>query len=297
ARSGAKCPDGESSSGEMRYKVLNDLPRELVDGQVLDWMQKDAGEETITARVDYKQVNEDGTEEEIEGQDIAITITATDATTRVYQRQSSYTSGDVIPTGLAQKLYESNSEMHYQGSVSIVEQECTGVYTVGKVLNITGGLSAWASMRALIQSVIFDLDSGRTTVNFGPPSHLGFSDLVELLKVTRRTITPSFQAGRSMASLTDSDSTIPGGQNTPRSNSTQGLPQYAKLVVRKAEKAIVIDPSAEDTELTLFTSLELQDDGIHTKQRNLKFYGSIPYEIGPEETGPTLPGGPCPNGT
>lgn len=297
ARSGAKCPDGQSSSGEMRYKVLNDLPRELVDGQILDWMQKDAGEETITAKADYKQVNEDGTEEEIEGQPIAITITATDATTRVYQRQTSYSSGDLIPTGLAQKLYESNSEMHYQGSVSIVEQECTGAYMVGKVLNINGGLSAWASMRALIQSVIFDLDSGRTTVNLGPPSHLGFSDLVELLKTTRRTVTPSFQAGRSMASLSDSDSTIPGGQNAPRSNSTSGLPQYAKMVIRKGEKTIILDPSAEEIELTLFTSLELQDDGIHTKQRKLKFYGSIPYEIGAEETGPTLPGGPCPNGT
>lgn len=296
-RSGAKCPDGVDGSGNIQYKLLNGLPREVKDGQVVDWMQKDAGEETISATFAYTRVNEDGTEEEVEGQNLNVTITATDATNRVYWRQTSYTSGDVIPSGLAQKLYASNSELHYQGSVSIVEQECTGIYTVGKVLNITGGRPEWTSMRALIQSVIFDLDAGRTTVNFGPPTHLGFADLVELLKTTRRIVTPSFQAGRSMASLSDSDNTIPGGQNAPRSNSTSGLPQYAKMVVRKGEKAIVIDPSAEETELTIFTYLELQDDGIHTKQRKLKFYGSTPYEIGPEETGPTLPGGPCPNGT
>ncbi len=297
ARSGAKCPDGESSSGEMRYKVINDLPRELIDGQVLDWMQKDAGEETVTAKVHYKQVNEDGTEEEVEDQDIAITITATDATTRKYWRMSSYSGAETTPSGLAQELYTSCAAMHYQGSISIIEQECTGKYALGQVLNLMGGISEWTAMKALVQSVSYHLDSGTTTVNIGPPQQLGFADLVELLKVTRNSRPSMSVTVRESGDIASSDSTIPGGQNAPRSNSTQGPPQYAKLVIRKGEKAIILDPSLPETELILFTALELQDDGIHTKTRTLKFYGATPYEIGAEETGPILPGGPCPNGT
>jgi hypothetical protein len=300
-RSGALCPEGIELFGEkkgtQKYTIRTGLKNELIDGQVLDWMQEYAGEETITLKVDYAVKNEDGTEEKITGQDLSFTLTATDATTRKYWRLSSYVGAETPPSGLAQALYQSCSDIHYEGQRTIVEDECSGTYTLGQVLNIAGGLSEWSSMRALIQSVTFDFDRGYTTVNFGPPEHLGFYDLVELLKVTRNS-RPTISIGiRETGDISSSDNTISGGQNPPRSNSTQGPPQYSKFVVRNGEKAITLDPAAEETELTLCTALELQADGIHTKQRTLKLYGTIPYEIGPEQSGPTLPGGPCSYGS
>jgi hypothetical protein len=63
----------------------------------------------------------------------------------------------------------------------------------GSRLQLSGGLAAWASMTAIIQQVSMDIDSGRTTITFGPPKHLGTEDLLGLLR--------SFRNGRSSISF------------------------------------------------------------------------------------------------
>ena len=44
----------------------------------------------------------------------------------------------------------------------------------------------WADMRAVIQEVVEDLDSGRTIYTVGPPEHLGPQDMIELQRCYRR---------------------------------------------------------------------------------------------------------------
>jgi hypothetical protein len=95
------------------------------------------------------------------------------------------------PEGLAEFIYDAVSVLHYEGSLSLIEEECSAGPRPGKVLNLANGLAAWASMRAVIQSVYFDIDAGRTTITFGPPEHLGPTDYVTLLEgnTTRATST------------------------------------------------------------------------------------------------------------
>jgi len=93
-------------------------------------------------------------------------------------------NGDGIGSGQARRLYEALHEMPWEGSVVIADEECnTGLYP-GKVVNILGGAPAWATMRALVQSVTEDLSAGRTTVTFGLPQDYGIKP--KLWSIARR---------------------------------------------------------------------------------------------------------------
>jgi hypothetical protein len=62
---------------------------------------------------------------------------------------------------------------------TLVEREASGAVQVGKVINIADSRAEWATMRALVQSVTVDVESGATSFNFGPAEHLSIQDLLE----------------------------------------------------------------------------------------------------------------------
>jgi hypothetical protein len=95
-------------------------------------------------------------------------------------------SAETIPSNLAQTLFLAVGFVPYEGSVVLTEQECSGSVAVGNTLNLAGSAQAdWASMNAVVQQVEENLETGTTRVTFGPPSHLGVPDLVELLRLNR----------------------------------------------------------------------------------------------------------------
>ncbi len=80
-----------------------------------------------------------------------------------------YTASEVIPYGLAGYIYNIENIPQYEGSYSIQEEEITDMCPVGSALNLTGSANpAWAAMKAQVQSVHYDIKTGRTDLRFGP---------------------------------------------------------------------------------------------------------------------------------
>jgi hypothetical protein len=93
---------------------------------------------------------------------------------------------EIIPYGLAGFIYNIEKAPQYEGSVTLQEPEVTDLCPLGNNLNITNSANAeWATMAACVQNVTYDLLAGRTTVNFGPPAHLGAKDFTEQLRANR----------------------------------------------------------------------------------------------------------------
>jgi hypothetical protein len=113
-------------------------------------------------------------------------FTLTNATSRRYVGRFAVSYSEPEPAGLATAYYSAASVLQYEGEVTLTEAECTsGRAALGKILRVTGGLAAWASMTAVIQKVREDFDAGVTTLTVGPQSHLFPQDLVELLRASR----------------------------------------------------------------------------------------------------------------
>jgi len=87
--------------------------------------------------------------------------------------------------GLAENWRSGLSTLQYQGTLVFVEEECLRTVRPGDVVNLTGGLAAWATMRAQVVEVHEDIDAGETEWTFGPPEHLSVQDLVEMIQSAR----------------------------------------------------------------------------------------------------------------
>jgi hypothetical protein len=87
----------------------------------------------------------------------------------------------IPPSGLAAILLAARNTAHWAGQWVVTAAECDWSLQLGGTLNVTGALTAWATMAAQIQSVSHDLDNGRTTAQVGPPEHLSVQDFVRML--------------------------------------------------------------------------------------------------------------------
>jgi hypothetical protein len=117
-------------------------------------------------------------------------MTATNAQTQIYTRLASLNPAEPPPTGLAAYLYAGLGQLHYEGSVILTEDDCSGLVTMGNTLNLTDGRAEWADMAAQVTRILEDLDKGITTVQFGPPPRLGIAQLMDMYRVTRVRIPP-----------------------------------------------------------------------------------------------------------
>lgn len=175
-------------------------PQELVEGQIAPWMEMEDGtplawrHEKITAKAKFQYYSQPGGAgtpiklSEYDSMEVSVSLIATTAPQgeTSYETTESFEGGDPQPIGLAKFLYEAVSVLEYSGSLTLKEEEVSGVVGMGNVLNVTGGRPEWAGMNALVQSVTEDIENGETRIEVGPPEQLGPQDLVELLKVGRR---------------------------------------------------------------------------------------------------------------
>lgn len=168
------------------------LDNELVAGAVTDWMEDRhnirSEEQTITAYVAFEEVRpNDATKKARHIKKFVATVRATNATTKTYSFSSttSVTAAEEVPTGLARAIYDAINPHQWDGSLALVESEATHGSLLGRVLNLSGSLSDWASMRAVIQTQQVDIFGGKTSFKVGPAKQLGPDDLTELYRVNR----------------------------------------------------------------------------------------------------------------
>lgn len=157
----------------------------LVSGQVTQWMQDElglsAGEFTVSCKV---ETTVDG--KTYSAKDLSRTFTLTDAQTRRYRGKSVPGWSETEPAGLAAAFYAAAGVLQYGGTIVAVEEECSiGRTLIGKKVNVTGGLAAWATMGAVVIEVTEDFDTGSTTVVLGPQSTLTPQDMIDLIRCSR----------------------------------------------------------------------------------------------------------------
>lgn len=110
----------------------------------------------------------------------------------------SYLSNNILvpeeetPEGLALRLYNAYSVLPFQGRALQVNDEIDpSILYLGRTLRIVGGAPDWSTATMDIQQVTQDLFFGRTEISVGPPSQLGPTDLVGLVR-KGRTVPPRY---------------------------------------------------------------------------------------------------------
>lgn len=251
--------------GDGNALVLGTLyPAELIEGQIAPWMELNWQRITLKAKF---AVQFDAAGETLRLEDekeYAIELVTTDAPDGVssYQTVANADSGDPVPTGLAEYIYTSLSELHYQGALQLVQPQCNGIADLGYVVNLAGSQTAHADMRALVQETTFDFDSGTTRIQCGPPRHLGLGDLLALLqrfRVRRRWTNPDTQA---TGDLGGGSGELALGRATPNNAGTPGEGVTSKFVVKDGNNLITLDATVGRVTVTDGTRTILLDAAL-----------------------------------
>lgn len=178
------------------------LVNELLPGGFPNWLQDDPNDldkakVTIECHLKYDGTDaatqtlfwQDPTDPSIvitDGSGVYIfywTGLVTNADTDTYTELTSRQGGEPVPAGFAQYLYNCLKDLHFEGELTIIEQECSDVLPCGCVFNTNDGNPDWQSANMLVLSTQEDVDSGTTSVQFGPPAFLTLDEMEKLFRV------------------------------------------------------------------------------------------------------------------
>lgn len=246
--------------------LADQLPRELIFGTIAPWMRHDNDDPVLYQReffrlkLSYQTIDDEtagaASQTKLEVKDDAqftfeiITTDAPDGLTS-YSAISDIEFGDPPISGLAQYLYDSLNPLQYDGAMILVEDECTGALDLGQVINLFGSRNTdYETMRALVQQVTFNLDTGTTEIILGPPRHLTLGDLLALLerfRTSRRWTNPDTQETGEIG--TDDSGDLALGKATPNNNTIPGAGATKLLTVK--------DPASSD--LNKYIRLAIED--------------------------------------
>jgi hypothetical protein len=218
---------------------LSSLPNELTGGSIASWMLKSAETDVIRCKISYFDGNES-----VVGREVAVRVTATDATTGTYRKLMSLATAEGIPSNLAKQIYDAVNPLQYDGMAVAVGSEIDRDF-FGKTLNITGGQPEWASMNAIVQEVTEHLDSGKIAVKFGPAKHLGATDLAELTR-SGRLLFESKNYGERTTAEASGNGVVEQGTHARVDNTSFGTGKYKMIKFvdpSNSEKSIRIDTS------------------------------------------------------
>lgn len=166
------------------------LPNELIEGYLTAWMEdttlnRKGQDQTYSAEVSADIEVGGKVTRRIER--LTAGVMATNCSTRTYRWSES--SGSIAPeptpAGVAAKIMAALSVLPVEGSCVLIEEECGLGIRPGQVLNLAGGRASWATMRALVQRLVANIDEGRSEISYGPPTQLGPGDLVDLMRANR----------------------------------------------------------------------------------------------------------------
>ncbi|MBQ7251032.1 MAG: hypothetical protein IJS32_00335 [Kiritimatiellae bacterium] len=242
-----------SGGGWMPYDGAT-LKYVLLRGEVQPWMEgKIAREFTLRFLADYHDSANAYT-----GREFAVTLTLTNCQGGTYSSQTRTTAEDV-PSGLAGEVYAAVGRLHYEGRYVRVGEDPPDLCLPGETLDLTGGRPEWyphvdggtayEGMGASVRSVEWDAGLGRTTVDFGPPEHLGVQDLVELARANRARQAVVSQGTKASADEDDTATdvfTIGGAGPNTHEGETAGtlVKRVLKSQDGNAERTIKLDSSS-----------------------------------------------------
>lgn len=215
--------DSESDFSPPSYWTddLTKLPRELIVGEIQEWMRRSVGRVRCEVTVGVKKSVVDalsaearaevlayGSEvTEIGGQDayllqLVTEVRATNALSRVYQRTVPGT-GNTVPavseqiiTGLATAYYNATKDGFWTGQITLTEAEVGLVNPLSRKLNLSHPLrTEWATMGAQVSGYTANLATGQTTRTLGRPPHLALQDFAELIRIGRQQETGQILLG------------------------------------------------------------------------------------------------------
>jgi len=158
-------------------------PRYLTEGSIQDWMLISG----VTRATEYTLIAEAAVVIGgiVKQEKFSFRVWATDLTTKTYSVLTGADMGEPLPVGVAAKLYASWNRLQWQGQIILSNVECPLAAYMGRKINLTGGRLEWAAMAAVVVAQTDDIDTGETTVEFGPAKSLGMDDLLTLLRTLR----------------------------------------------------------------------------------------------------------------
>jgi len=254
--------EGEASLG---------FGRSLVDGQLAAWMTNPDGsavdwqKERILCKFTFSMPVETGRGDapalEPTGEEFHVNLTATNipAGETDFQTLATFEDGDAIPVGMAQYLYNSLHPLQYDALFVQHKAECDGEVRLGNIVNLTGALSEWATMNALVQQVVCDIDKGTTEITCGPPRHLSIDQILALLRVgrvRRRWTNPSTQTDGNVSAQN-----VELGKATANNNTAATVAEFKRFVVTRAGSDQMIDLNLSGEVLGVDTSKIFADFG------------------------------------
>lgn len=179
-------PSISRQAKRIKAQTVDDLPRELVSGQIEDWMRRKVGNLLIKAKI-----SPTGAATAEEKKKIAIgcrpkSVVATNATTKLYKGISQWVPAEDVPVGIAQATYEAiHKSMPHDGFVELTMEDVPDTRHHGTVVNILGLDPTWAEMRAPVHSVDWEMESGKVRIGFGPVPELAPADFLEMQRMIR----------------------------------------------------------------------------------------------------------------
>lgn len=91
----------------------------------------------------------------------------------------------LVPTAsLAANLKAAQDFIPYAGTIELTEEDVGATLYSGKVINIASSFTAYATMKALVESESLDLKSGQTTISLGTPPRLDFRSFTDKIRRT-----------------------------------------------------------------------------------------------------------------
>jgi len=258
-----------------------DYPRELLDGNIEDWMGVRAERLRIDAIIAYDNDPQTAASKAIFTDQIdvggtpypairvSIEVTGTNAQNKVYKKVVKSAPAEATPTGLAQAYYESLDALPYEGTITLIDEEAGSVIddpgavtlrdgtpielrdgtdiipdgppAVGQKVKLVDG-TAVLIPGGTIQTISQDLQTGRDTITFGPSEHLSPQDFLESLRLARMLPKQTF---RTRDEEPDESPQSIGGHQAPRSNTTTepaiNISQGFGYTIEKGGKILVED--------------------------------------------------------
>jgi len=198
---------------------LSTYPRELIKGSLASWMGFTGVPVTIRALITYDVYADDARKVLVQKgriREFSARIMATDAVTGSYSAISTFEAGETVPTDLAQDIYNAHATLQYEGSLDIVASEVASSIGMGKKLTIQMAGATFSNL--LIQRITERLATGQTSIDIGPASHLGLTDLIELLRVNRYRLIYNMPASQTGGSI--GTGPVQLGKETQKENTT-----------------------------------------------------------------------------
>jgi hypothetical protein len=258
------------SAPEYRYVVKSNVVPEWVGPSEQD---------VITTAATYSVKLGDTVLDKVRDEPLRQNVTVTTKPGGTYQQTVEAISEEATPVGLEEAIYNAMSVLHYDGKIVVQTEdgEIDPTLSIGTVINITGMRAEWATMKAQVQNIVHDLSSGLTTIQVGPPKHLGIDDIIEILRLTRFRM-------RWTAAITPTSGRSSGGTNvalsgnTAENNTQKGRGELDMLTIARK---IVLDPTAAHGLDIAFREVKYCDEGV---EKYMIVLGSVLYEnsINPE---------------